>query len=348
MHRKYFLIILALTALCLFLIFTFFLATPEDKGISPKVLTPKSPFHTNISGVGVVESSSGNISIGIPFHRIVEKVNVAVNDHVKKGAILLELDDQDLQATLRVKQAEYEKVQAELSRMEALPRKEDLAIAEEALNRVQAAFNEAKTQYEMVSNLPSSTAISREEQDRRLSRYKQAEAELREQQSQYEKIKLGAWGPDLQIAKQQVAQAQADLEALKTEIARTKIRSPIDGTVLQIKLHPGETPGSDPSQAAIIIGDIDDLNLRVSVDQFNVLGLPTKPQAVAFRQGDHSEEFPLEFLYVEPLMIPKKYLTNAVDEQVDTQVFVILFRIVKKDPGLFIGEQMDVFIDKSK
>ena len=39
---------------------------------------PLAPFHSYISGVGVVEASSDNISIGTPINRIVEKVLVKV------------------------------------------------------------------------------------------------------------------------------------------------------------------------------------------------------------------------------------------------------------------------------
>ena len=41
-------------------------------------------------------------------------------------------------------------------------------------------------------------------------------------------------------------------------------------------------------------------------------------------------------------------LTNDVDEQVDTQVLEILYRIAKADSHLLIGEQMDVFISTEK
>lgn len=347
MHRKYFFIILALTAVSLFLILLFFFGkkTEEPQEI---VQTVHAPFHSYINGVGVVEPKSGNIFIGIPFNRIVKQINVKVNDKIKKDDVLIVLENQDLIATLQVKQKEYEKTLANLHKLESLPQKEDLTIAEEALKKAQVALNASKSQYDMVANLPNPRAISKEESDKRLYRYQQSEAELREIQAQYEKIKSGTSKEDLNIAKYQVEQAQADIEALKTEIQRTSIKSPIDGTVLQIKLHEGETPSSDPNQTAIIVGHVDDLYLRVSIDQFNVSNFVRDASAIAYRQGDHSTQFPLEFIHVEPLMIHKKYLTNAVEEQIDTQILEILYQIAKKDSGLFIGEKMDVFIDKKK
>lgn len=351
MNRKYFFIILIITLLCLSLIMIYFehegsvVGKEEKEREATQVVRP--PFHTYISGVGIVEPKSGNIYIGIPFNRIAEKVNVAVNDRVKKGDVLVELDHHDLTANLQVKQSEYEKALANLNKLKEMPRKEDLVAAEEALKKAQIGLNEAKAQYERTLNLPNPNAIKKEERDRRLYSYQQAQADFKEAEASYEKIKAGAWKPDVTIALYQVEQAKADLEALKAEIERTYIRAPIDGTIIQIKIHEGEVPDAH-SQPAITIGNTDELHLRVSIDQFNVDNFNPKAQAVAYRQGTHSHPFPLEFIHIEPVMIPKKYVTNAVEEQVDTKVLEILYRITKDDSDLFIGEQMNVFIDQEK
>lgn len=349
MHRKYFYIVLGLTALCLLLILFFFIFRQLPTTKQPNSIpTVKAPFPTYITGVGIVEPQSGNINIGIPFNRIVKKVNVAVNDQVKKGDVLAELDNEDLMANLRVKQMEYKQAIANQQKLQELPRKEDLNIAQEALKKATLALNAAKTQNEMVANLPNPQAISKDERDRRLYKYQQAQSELREAQAQYDKVQAGSWRPDLKIAMLQTKQAKAALEAMQAEIEKTYIKSPIDGTILQIKIHAGETPPSDPFQSAITIGNTNELNLRVSFDQYNVANLPPNAAAVAYRQGDHTKEFPLTLIHVEPVMISKKYLTNAVNEKVDTQVFEILYRIGKTDSSLFIGEHMDVYLDKKK
>lgn len=348
MHRKYFYIILISTLLCLFLILIYFLGQKPSKEPEENIQVVRPPFATYINGVGIVEPQSGNIYIGTPFNRIVKKINVSVNEQVKKGAVLFELDRQDLIANLRVKQKEYERTLANLHKLEAFPRNEDLTIAKEALQKAQLTLDESKTQYEMAANLPNPRAISQEEHDKRQYKYRQAEAQLREVEAQFKKIKSGTWQPELKIAVYECEQAKADVKATEEEIQRTFIKSPIDGTVLQIKIHEGETPSSDPSKTVIILGNMDELYLRVSIDQFNVSALNPNTPAVAFRQGDRSTEFPLEFIHVEPFMVPKRYLTNESNEKVDTQVLEILYRIAKKDSHLFIGEQMDVFINIEK
>jgi multidrug efflux pump subunit AcrA (membrane-fusion protein) len=342
MSRRYFYYFLLATLFGILLIFIYFVGKIPEKEKAKSVPLVHPQFVNYVSGVGIVEPESGNIMISSNFNRVVDKVNVSVNDRVKKGEILLQLDNQDLLANLRIKQKEYEKTLANLHKLEALPRSEDLIIAKETLNRAQTALNESKIQYDMVTNLPNPRAISKEEQDRRLYKYQQAEADLEEAKAQFEKVKSGAWQPDLNIARQEVEEVKAGVEAIESEIQRTYIKSPIDGTVLQIKIHEGET--LDPSKAALILGNIDELNLKVSIDQFNITKFYPNSSAVAFRQGDHLTEFPLKFIHAEPSMIPKKYLTNDAQEKVDTQVFEILYRITKNNSHLYIGEQMDVYI----
>ncbi len=345
MDRKYFYVVLGFTLLCLLLILIFFIQKP-DKEVIPDVQAEHPPFPTYISGVGIVEPQSGNISISSHSDRMVEKINVSVNAKVKKGEVLFQLDNKDLFATLKIKQQEYEKALASLHRLEALPRKEDLMIAQEALNKAQAAFNESKAQHDMVVNLPNPHAISQEEQDARLYRYQEAEAEKKQAQAEFEKVKSGAWQPELDIAHHEVAQAKADVDAIKSEIQRTSIKSPLDGTVLQVNIHEGETV--DPNKTTMILGNIEELCLRVRIDQFNIAMFHPNFPAVAFRQGNLSKGIPLKFIRVDPFMVPKKYLTNDVDEKIDTQVFEILYRIEKTDAYLIIGEQMDVYIDVEK
>lgn len=339
MNRKYIYIILGFTFFSFLLILGSFIEKKPEEQENQDVQTESPPFLTYISASGIVEPASGNIIISPPLNRIVEKINVSVNDQVKKGDILFQLYDQDLRASLKIKQKKYEESVSNLYKMEAFPRKEDLIIAQETLNKAAAVFNEAVTEYCMASRCKG----SQEERCIRLYKYQQAEAEYLVATAQFEKVKSGTWQPELKIAQTQVEQAKADIQSAEAEVERTSIKSPIDGTVLQIKIHEGET--SEQGKTAIILGNTDELNLRVSIDQFNEARFHQDCPAVAFKQGDATTAYPLKFIQIEPFMIPKKYLTNELNEKVDTQIFEILYRIEKNNSHLFIGEQMDVYID---
>lgn len=355
MHRKYFFAIVGLAIASLLVVLFSFLkkdSTTVDQDQTP-VLTklgwqaphPVSPYESFISGVGIVEASSENIVIGIPGNRVVEKVYVHVGSKVKKGDILVQLEDRDLKAELTSRKLEYEIAQAKQQKLEALPRPEDIAMAEAALKNAQIEWAMAKSQYDMVQSLDDPRAISQEMKNTRLYNYQQAETKVAQAKADLEKIKAGSWKPDLQIASLETKQARANVDRTFAEIERNIIRSPIDGTVLQVKIHEGEIPSSDPSRPpSLIVGNTQEMNLRVSINQFDIPFFRKKAPAVAYLQGDARVEFPLEYVRVEPYLVSKQNLTNDISEKVDTRVLQVLYRLKKDDQRVYVGQQMDVFI----
>lgn len=350
MHSKYFLFIVAIALICLFLIFFSLWREIEapltkDTGIPP----PRAPYESQISGVGIVEASSDNITIGTPVNRIIDKVLVTVGQKVKKGDALFQLENLDLKANLMTQQTAYEIAVANLQKLQSLPRAEDLAAAKAAMKNAQVELEFVKKQYEMVQALQDSRAISQEEKNRRLFNYQQSEAKLQQVQADLEKIEAGAWKPDLEIAQLEVQQANANVNRIQAEIQRTTIQSPIDGTILQIKIHEGEMPPYDSFRTPLmVLGNTEDLFLRVSINQLLIPEFQPEAPAVAFIQGNSRFQYPLEFVRIEPLLVHKQDLTNEITERIDTRVLQIIYRIKKDVPPLFVGQQMDVFIEANE
>ena len=53
----------------------------------------------------------------------------------------------------------------------------------------------------------------------------------------------------------------------------------------------------------------------------------------------------MRFVRVEPYVIPKKSLTGDNTERVDTRVLQVIYQVDRDEPGLFVGMQVDVFLD---
>jgi HlyD family secretion protein len=60
----------------------------------------KPPYDSYVAGAGIVEATTGNISIGTPVPGVVMKIYVKVGDQVKVGDPLFKIDDRDLEAQL--------------------------------------------------------------------------------------------------------------------------------------------------------------------------------------------------------------------------------------------------------
>ena len=98
---------------------------------NPPVPPPEKPFADAVSATGILEALSENVAIGVPQPGLVTKVNVKVNDKVKTGDVLFQLDDRDLQvqrmnaaakrsvaqANVAVLEGQVEKINSQLTRL---------------------------------------------------------------------------------------------------------------------------------------------------------------------------------------------------------------------------------------
>ncbi|MEI6232999.1 MAG: biotin/lipoyl-binding protein [Planctomycetota bacterium] len=207
------------------------------------------------------------------------------------------------------------------------------------------------------------------------ARVKNAEAAHLSAKSDLDTYLAGAWQPDVDKAtaavaeakvavsqaqadvadaKAGVAQAQAEVARIAVEIARRTVCAPLDSTVLRVNLRKGEyalalAPSAE--SAPIVLGVIDPLHVRADIDEFDAPRFKPGMSAVAMPKGIASIRIPLEYVRVDPFIIPKRALTNTQREIVDTRVLEVLFRIKKSDENkaaLYVGQQVDVFIDATE
>jgi hypothetical protein len=54
---------------------------------------------------------------------------------------------------------------------------------------------------------------------------------------------------------------------------------------------------------------------------------------------------PLTFVRVEPYLVPKKSLTGEGTERVDTRVLHVIYVLPRGTRGLYVGQQLDVYIE---
>ena len=68
-------------------------------------------------------------------------------------------------------------------------------------------------------------------------------------------------------------------------------------------------------------------------------------KAVASVRGNADLRTPVRFVRFEPFVMPKKSLTGDSTERVDTRVLQVIYRVENDALPLFVGQQMDVFIE---
>ena len=267
-----------------------------------------SPFPTFIAGSGIVEAKSQNISIGTPLGGIVLQVAVKVGDMVKAEDILFRIDDREALAELGV-------------------RKANLARSKAAVGEAEASAIDTKTLLELIEAVTDRRAISTEDLDRRRNAHLLAKARL-------------------ESARAQVLQTEAELASTQTTLDRLVVRAPVAGKVLQVNIRPGEfAPAGVGTSALMVLGNLDQLHIRVDIDENDAWRFRKEGNAVAYLRGNRQFKTDLKLVWVEPYVIPKRSLTGDSTERVDTRVLQALYSFDRATLPAYVGQQMDVFIE---
>ena len=151
-----------------------------------------------------------------------------------------------------------------------------------------------------------------------------------------------------QAAEAQLAQARAELESARTDLDRLTVRAPVDGQVMQLKTHLGEfAPTGVLYQSLILLGGVQPMHVRVNVDENDAWRARATADAIGFLRGNNQIKTPLHFVCFEPYVVPKVSLTGDSTERVDTRVLQIIYSFERGNLPIYVGQQMDVYIDAS-
>jgi len=313
----------------------------------PPVFEPaRAPFDAYVAAAGIVEASTENLAIAALLPGVVVDVPVHVGQEVKAGDELFRIDQRDLEAELNVQRAALAAAQARIARLEALPREEDLRGAEARLVEARAALQEARDQLALADAIKDARAMSQDERNRRRSAVDVAAARESAAVAALDLQRSGAWAPDLAIARAEAAQAEAAARAVETQIARSIVRAPIDGQVLQVNVRAGEyAPTGVLAKPLMLLGAVRTLHVRVDIDENDAWRFREGAAAVGFVRGNRDIKAPLKFVRVEPYVVPKRSLTGESTERVDTRVLQALYSFDPAAMDVYVGQQLDVFIE---
>jgi HlyD family secretion protein len=187
-----------------------------------------------------------------------------------------------------------------------------------------------------------------------------AEATLNKLEDQLKRLKAvedprAVSQDEVKTRENEVLVSQAELAKAKAEVVQTKllldritVKSPKDGTIIQSNFRNGEFVEASSNTPVMILGELHQLQIRVDVDEQNASRIRPNQPAVAFPKNNTKYKIPLRFIRIEPYVIPKKSLTGGSTERVDTRVLQIIYKFPRdQEVQIFVGQQMDVFIDTS-
>lgn len=193
----------------------------------------KGMLTVSVVATGTVQPTR-QVEVSSELSGTIVAVDADYNDRVEAGAVLARLDDT--------------KHRAQVTNVEAT-----LVAARARVDQAQAALDQAQSNYEARGALDRSGTTSRLDFLSYETAYKGARAAL-------------------EIARADVTLAEAALSSARSDLAKTTIRSPVKGVVLDRAADPGKIVASSLNAPTlfVIAEDLAEMELRVDVDEADI------------------------------------------------------------------------------
>jgi HlyD family secretion protein len=211
---------------------------------------------------------------------IVEKLYVDINNVVRKGQPLAQLDQQEIAAQVAAQRAQLGAAEANVSNFEA-------ALEQDKVNASAPDLPMYKVTLDRNVEMVKQGLVPQQSLDNANRDYLAA---LNKRDTA--RAQLGVDGAKLKQAKAQVAQSQATLNQLDEQLSYTTIVAPMDGVVLSRDVEIGDAVSSilvlgSTATLVMTVGDTTEVYVKGKVDESDIahvyMGQPARIKVESFR-----------------------------------------------------------------
>ncbi len=194
--------------------------------------------------------------------RVVELL-VDRGDHVRAGQVLARLDDREIRAQLDQARAAARAAAARLEEALAGSRPQEVDRARAASEQAEATLRTAGAGLRRAQELHKKGVLSA-----------QAQAEIARRD--YELVRLGPRREQIELARARLAESEAAVRWLESQLENTVIRAPVSGTVLERLIELGEmvttgfVSGRGAKAALVSIADLDHLEVELEISEAEI------------------------------------------------------------------------------
>jgi HlyD family secretion protein len=222
----------------------------------------------------------------------VSLIPVMEGQTVKRGQLLIQLNDQDERASLAQATAAVRQAQAKLRQL----REVELPSASQNLKQAQINIEQARKQYERTKDLQARGFISQAQLDEAKRNYDVISSQVHLARLQVE-TNLST-GSDLAVAIAAVEQANASLHLAKIKLSEDAILAPEDGTLIRRNVESGDVvqPGKELMQLAAD----GETQILVQLDEKNLAKLALGQKVLASADAYADERFEAVVSYINP------------------------------------------------
>jgi len=229
---------------------------------------------STISTNGKIEPVE-NFEAHAPAAASVKRVAVKQGDHVRKGQLLVQLDDADARAQAAKALAQLRAAEADLAATRTGGTHEEVLTTEASLAKAKSALQDAQRNLVATQKLQTTGAASVEE-------VQAAKEKLSRAQSDYDLLKQKQTGrystPEVARVQAQAEEARAAYNAAQETLRNTDIVSPLDGTVYSLPVRQGSFVSA--GDLIVQVAKLQQMQVRAFVDE---------PEIGKLKIGDSAE-----------------------------------------------------------
>jgi len=224
----------------------------------------RGPIRSLVSTNGKIEPIQ-NFEAHAPISTTVQRLLVKEGDHVRRGQLLLQLDDADIRTQAARAQAQVKSAQADQSALKTGGTQEEVLTLNAQLAKARSTRDAAQRNLDALRRLQQDGAASPGEvrQAEDALQRAQTDATLLEQKQKDRYSK-----PETARTEAQAAEAQAAYEAAEDALLKSSVRAPFDGIVYSLPIKEGAF--AQAGELLLQEADLSRVRVRAFVDEPDV------------------------------------------------------------------------------
>lgn len=238
------------------------------------------------------------VSMGSLWLAQVARVPVEEGDRVRRGQLLLQLDDAEAQAALAQARAAVAQAQARLAQVRGVSAR----VSAEALRQAELKVDQARTRLGRAETLAAAGSVPQADLD---DARKELELARSAQESAAAQAMASAEaGSEYRLAVAALAQARGQERAAEARLEQARLAAPGDGVVLERHAEPGDVVAA--GKPLLVLALDGDTRLSVQPDERTLAWLRTGQPARAVADAFPDRPFPAEVSWVSPAVDPSR------------------------------------------
>jgi HlyD family secretion protein len=264
--KKYAIMLIVVLAIAAGTYFAFG-SSGKDKGKYVTEAAATGDITASISATGKLNPKV-SVLVGTEVSGTIREIMVDYNSPVKKGQVLVKLD-QDIFRT-QVDQARAKAASAKAHVDELVAGRDMMKSGVRTdIDQKKANFDKASADFKRREQLFSKGMISREELDASQEVFLVAQSAYA--QSKADSAKNEVTDAQINSAKADYNQARASLQSSETNLSKTVIKAPMDGVVIDKPIEVGQTVAASFNTPNLLqIGDLGVMQVEISIDEADV------------------------------------------------------------------------------